>query len=243
MRSEREIHTIEYGLKIEQSKLILVLLSILFSLTVSALSFLIRTTYFSDLGLIETNFIRAARMTLIYVIFPYLFTRTFLDPSYSIEDVGLTIQGSKKGVYLGIILYTVVLAILINQLGDSDFKSDWVDSLKSESLLTLVFYAFLASWMAAITDLWARGYILFQICKYSSFHVGILFQTLIWMLIHWYEIDLLTPNLGFLYSFTLTLFLGIGGGFITLKTRNITGLVIGHIWLNIGFLLAVKIIL
>ncbi len=226
-------------LETNQAKFLLVLFSVLLSLIITGFSFFIRVTYFSDLGLLETNIIRAIRMILVYIILPYLFIRKFLVTSSFLESTGLTLQEIKKGMFFGVILYTIALVIIIAQFSDPNFKNDWIDSIKSESSSTLIFYAILASIMAAITDLWTRGYVLFQLCEYSSVQVGFLFHVFIWMLIHWYEVIILTASLGFFLSFFLTLILGVGGGIIALKTRNIVGLILGHIWLNLGFLIAV----
>lgn len=67
-----------------------------------------------------------------------------------------------------------------------------------------------------------------------------LIQNLTWYLGHIHEINLLTNCLGYMNALGLTLILGVVGDVIALKTRNVVGLAIAHVLLNVALLIYIR---
>ena len=94
--------------------------------------------------------------------------------------------------------------------------------------------------MASITDLWTRGFILFQLSERYGDTVAIFGQNLIWLIIHIYEIDILTQYISLGQAILMTLFLGIAGDLLALRTKSIFGLMVGHSLLNFIIILGAR---
>jgi hypothetical protein len=87
--------------------------------------------------------------------------------------------------------------------------------------------------IAAGTDLLTRGFILLTLARHSHVVFAIAMQNAIWCLGHVHEIGLLADCLGVGGATLLTLTLGIGGDMVVLRTRNVIGLCIAHVLLNV----------
>lgn len=96
------------------------------------------------------------------------------------------------------------------------------------------------SMIAAGTDLTTRGFILLGLARYSPLIFAIIVQNALWYLGHITEITQLTGCLTLWGAIGLTLTLGILGDIVALKTRNILGLAIAHILLNISMMVFIR---
>jgi hypothetical protein len=73
------------------------------------------------------------------------------------------------------------------------------------------------------------------ILKLKGIPLAILAQNIVWFGAHAYEIEFLIGSLTLAGAVALTLALGLLGDLVAIKTRNILGLSIGHIVLNLAF--------
>jgi hypothetical protein len=93
---------------------------------------------------------------------------------------------------------------------------------------------------AAGTDLATRGYILLALAAFGPVSFAILMQNLIWFYGHIYEIRLFANCLGLPAALTLFIALGLLGDIIALRTRNVAGLALAHVVLNIVMALSIR---
>ncbi|MHA2028046.1 MAG: CPBP family glutamic-type intramembrane protease [Candidatus Kariarchaeaceae archaeon] len=181
---------------------------------------------------ITFSFVRCIRMILLYVIPAIWFTYRW---GGSIGSIGLLPKRDAffRNIVLGLIVYSVAVIIFLR---NRIFFSGW--SYLEWDYVWLNFI--LVAIMASITDFWTRGFILFELARKTNDAIAIFWQNVTWFVIHIYEIELLEPYIGYFNAIFLTLFLGIGGDLVALKTRSIFGLMLGHIFLNLMILLAAK---
>jgi hypothetical protein len=197
-----------------------------------------RTNYL-ELTNLEDNIFRALRMTCIYVILPFGWAWVVMKLRWA--DFGISKKHLTYSVIFGIGVYSIALVTFILSLGNPDFDSAFrwgANYSLSDWILTLA----LVSWMAFVTDLWTRGFVLMLLTKYQSPMFGIIGQNITWLVIHIYEIALLGPSMGIVGALGLTLALGVLGDIVALKTKNVIGLGVGHIFLNITFLSYIRMI-
>lgn len=86
---------------------------------------------------------------------------------------------------------------------------------------------------AATTDLATRGYILLALAEFSPVWFAVLMQNVVWFVGHVYEIDLLSRCMGLPAARLLFLALGVLGDIVALRTRNVLGLAVAHVLLNV----------
>lgn len=197
-------------------------LQVLLSMLISGGLYLYQNTL--QLTIIQFQFLRMLRMFIVYVIPVYFFLKW---DNRSILQAGLERPHAvpNLSVFGGISLYLFAAIIFIEK---QIFFRTWM----YQDVLTLTLNIVMVGIMAAITDFWTRGFILLTLAdKYSSL-VGIIVQNIIWFTIHYYEIELLNRYISIWGSIALTLFLGIGGDIIAIKSRSIYGLMLGHFFLN-----------
>jgi len=178
-------------------------------------------------------------MTGIYILLP--FGWAVLIKKMSFSDLGLTSKKIVLSAVLGIGIYSIALIVFLLSLGNPTFDRNFswgADYTIVEWLLALA----LVSWMAFVTDLWTRGFVLMLLAKYQSPWFGVFAQNLTWLIVHLYEVALLGPVVGIVGALALTISLGLLGDIVALKTKNIIGLGIGHIFLNIAFFSYVRFI-
>jgi len=210
-----------------------ILVAIALSALVSGISYYARENYLPLVGLQSSAF-RAIRMTFVYVLIPFWWAMTKLGTR--LEEFGLTTKNLKESMLYGGLVYAVALVVFIHSLNNPDFYLTWAAGYERMPPPELLLTGILFSWMAAITDIWTRGFILMQVTKYSTATFGVVVQNVAWMIVHLYEIVLLAPTLSLLGAVLLTVVLGTTGDVVALKTRNIVGLAFGHVVLNVGFL-------
>lgn len=209
---------------------IIILASI--SAIISGILYLYREWYL-DLNATESAIYRVSRMFLVYIFFPFLWAIYWKKEK--LKDLGITKKNLLTSTILGIGVYSIALLVFIFSIGNPSFNENFVSGTKYERLNDLIFITILVSIMAMITDLWTRGFILMLLAKHSSVYFAILTQNITWFLVHIYEIDALQNVITLPGAIALTLTLGILGDVVALKTKNILGLGIGHIWLNVVF--------
>lgn len=192
----------------------------------------INPVFSNDPYLILGTSLRVLRMILIYLGPALLFVNLY-DGNW--RNFGLAVPKGKFsiGIIGGIGVYFVAIVIFIpNEIFFSSFAyRPW-----NFAILHLMLIAI----MAAITDLWARGFVLFQLYRKYNFFIATLVQNIIWFLIHIYEIIALKEYVSVYLAILLTIFLGVMGDIVAIKSRTVTGLVIGHILLNIAILMGSK---
>jgi membrane protease YdiL (CAAX protease family) len=190
-------------------------------------------TYEIQLTDIEYDVIRTIRMTLIYILFPVGWVIYF--KRVKLIDLGITTNRLAYATALGIGVYSICLIVFILSIGKPEFDTLYTEGLANMSYTELIAFIPLVSIMAMITDLWTRGFILMLLAKYKGPLFGILAQNITWLAIHLYEIDLLKAALTLPGAIALTVALGVLGDLAVLKTRNVIGVGIGHIFLNLAF--------
>lgn len=186
-----------------------------------------------NLSSIESAIYRVSRMFLVYIFFPFLWVIYWKKEK--LADMGITKKNLLISIILGIGVYSIALAIFFFSIDNPSFNESFVSGIKNEKLSQLIFITILVSIMALITDLWTRGFILMLLAKHTSVYFGILTQNITWFLVHIYEINSLQSAITLEGAIALTLTLGILGDIVALKTKNVLGLGVGHIWLNVVF--------
>ena len=149
---------------------------------------------------------------------------------FSLAELGLSTHNLGKTLLWGCLLYSLALAAFIYSSDSPDIsghalgKVGFWDAVGLTSAMGLV---------AAGTDIATRGFILLTLARYTHVSFAIIVQNLAWYVGHIHEIDMLNDGLGYYTALTLTLTLGLLGDAIALKTRNVVGLAIAHVLLNI----------
>jgi len=194
---------------------------ILFQITFAAFGYFIQSlfqlAYDADLAL------RAMRMCIGYVLPVVWFYRRH---GLSLQKLGVTLprKNTLLNFLCGILLYATAGLIFIKY---EIFFAGWRREFNPFITLPLIFI------MVSITDFWTRGFILQFLAEKNSKNVGIITQNAIWFIIHWYEILLIQEYTGVATAIIMTLFLSIGGDLLTLRSKQISGLMIGHFVLNL----------
>jgi hypothetical protein len=175
---------------------------------------------------------RAVRMTVLYLVVPLLWLVKIRN--FSFTDLGITTKNFLVATVLGIGVYFIALTIFLMSIGNPEFDRYflWGNEMSAGEFAAIMA---LVAWMAALTDIWTRGMVMMPILKLKGIPLAILAQNVVWFAAHAYEIEFLIGSLTLAGAVTLTLALGILGDLVAIKTRNIIGLSIGHIILNLAF--------
>lgn len=169
------------------------------------------------------------------IIIPFWWAMKRLD--LSLRDFGLTTHKLGYTLLFSCMLYSLALAAFIHCSDDPLITNHAVGQLPWGEALQMIG---VMSVIAAITDLTTRGFLLLTLSRYGPVWFAIIIQNLTWYLGHIHEINLLTDCLGYTTALGLTLTLGILGDVIALKTRNVAGLAIAHVLLNIVLLFYIR---
>lgn len=161
-------------------------------------------------------------------IIPYVWAIKRLN--FSLRELGITTRKLGQSTIYGCALYTLALAAFIHCSSDPLISNHIIGKL--EIIDTSIMLLAMAIG-AAITDIATRGFVLFTLIRFTNLPIAIFLQNAAWIAGHLGEIDLLKNCLGLWTAIGLTLTLGILGDVIALKTRNIVGLSIAHILLNV----------
>lgn len=170
----------------------------------------------------------ALLQTACVIIIPYVWAVKRLN--FKLSDLGITTKNLMKSVFLGCALYSLALAAFLHCSADPLISNHAIKTMDfSDASILLLAMAIIA----AGTDIATRGFILLTLERYTNLPIAITLQNVAWYAGHLGEIDLLKNCLGLWAAIGLTLVLGILGDVIALKTRNIVGLSIAHILLNV----------
>ncbi|NNE42924.1 MAG: hypothetical protein HKN12_01835 [Gemmatimonadetes bacterium] len=94
--------------------------------------------------------------------------------------------------------------------------------------------------LAATTDIATRGFILLSLARCTPLWFAILMQNAFWIYGHVYEIRALSTCMGTAAGYALFLVLGLLGDSIALRTRNVVGLALGHVLLNVVMIIYIR---
>lgn len=148
----------------------------------------------------------------------------------SLADMGINTQNLGKTLLLSCGLYSLALYAFIHCSADPLIANHSVGKVGIWEAVGLASGMCL---VAAGTDFATRGFLLLLLARHTHVGFAILVQNLAWYLGHIHEINILTNCLGYGTALALTLTLGLLGDAIALKTRNIVGLAMAHILLNV----------
>ena len=212
------------------------LLIMVAAMLVSGGAYYLRTSYL-EADIVLSSALRCVRMLLVYIVL--CLGILILRYDYKLEDFGIRKENLAISTVLGIGVYTIALLSFLYHVGDKDFDEHFVEGKRSLDVASLVIVSLFTFCMAAITDIWTRGFVLLPTTRFRSKLVAILLQNVVWFLIHIYEILLLMDAFGLAQSIALTIVLGVTGDMVVLRYRNVLGLAIGHIYLNLVFIIYV----
>ena len=177
----------------------------------------------------------AILQTVCVIIIPYIWAIKRLN--FSLQDLGVSTKNLVQSTILGCALYTLALAAFLHCSADPLISNHILGKLEiADASIMLLAMAI----VAAGTDIATRGFVLFTLARFTNLPIAIVLQNATWFAGHLGEIDLLKNCLGLWTAIGLTLTLGILGDVIALKTRNIVGLSIAHILLNVVLVIYIR---
>lgn len=212
------------------------LLIMLTAMLVSGGVYYLRTSYF-EADIVLSSGLRCVRMLLVYMVFSLGIL--IFRYNYKLRDFGIQKENLAISTFLGIGIYTIALLSFLYHVGDKDFDEHFVEGKRKLDVASLIVVSLFTFCMAAITDIWTRGFVLLPTARFRSKLCAILLQNVVWFIIHIYEIILLMDAFGLAQSIALTIVLGVTGDMIVLRYHNVLGLAIGHIYLNLVFIIYV----
>lgn len=179
-------------------------------------------------GMLVSTGLTTVWQTVALGLFPYVWANRRLGMSLS--ELGLSTRNLGWSVLLGCGLYTLALVAFLH--------CSWGAMMQGHAVRTAplpqgLFLCLCMSVIAAGTDLLTRGFILLSLARHGPVLFAIAVQNGIWYLGHVHEIRLLTDCLGVAGATALTLTLGVGGDMVVLRTRNVVGLGVAHVLLNV----------
>ena len=177
----------------------------------------------------------AVLQTVCTIIIPFIWAVKRLN--FSLQDLGLSTKNLALSAILGCALYALALAAFLHCSSDPMISNNTIRSMEMKDA-SILFLGMAIT--AAGTDLATRGFILFTLARYTTLPIAIVMQNAAWFLGHTGEINMLENCLGLWTAIGLTLTLGILGDIIALKTRNIVGLSIAHILLNVVLVIYIR---
>jgi hypothetical protein len=163
------------------------------------------------------------------VVLPYAFAWRSFGLSPAALGVHLRNLGASLG--LGCALYALALVFFVFCSGDPIIARHPARFLEKPENVALL--ASSMSLHAAGTDVATRGFILLSLERFSPVWFAILMQNVVWFWGHVYEVELLSNCLGWWAGGGLFLALGVLGDMVALRTRNVVGIALGHILLNL----------
>jgi len=179
-------------------------------------------------GMVPSMALTTAWQTIALGVFPYVWAMRRLG--MDLGDLGLSRRNLGWSVLLGCALYTLALVSFLH--------CSWGEMMRGNAVRTAPFgqavvMCTFMSVIAAGTDLLTRGFILLSLSRHGPVWFAIAVQNATWYVGHIQEIGQLTDCLGVGGATALTLTLGIGGDMVVLRTRNVVGLCVAHVLLNV----------
>lgn len=186
-------------------------------------------------GLVTRTLFTAVWQTVTTIVMPCAWAVWRLD--LHLADLGLSLHNLGHSALLGCALYTLALAAFLHCSNDPLIAYNPVRDLPMGEAIGLTSALCL---IAAGTDIATRGFILLTLARHTHVIFAIAVQNLTWFLGHVHEINLLTNCLGAPAAIGLTLTLGVLGDVVALKTRNVVGLAIAHVFLNVALTVYIR---
>ncbi len=173
--------------------------------------------------------------TVFAIVLPYLAAWKWLGLSPA--RLGFSMRGFVPSLIGGCALYAIALAAFLTCSDDPLLTRHPLARAEPWVAVAIVLVMGLH---AAGTDFATRGYILLGLAEFGPVALAIVMQNVIWFLGHVYEIDLLSRCMGLWPARGLFLFLGVAGDVVALKTRNVAGLAVAHVLLNIAMAFVIR---
>lgn len=169
------------------------------------------------------------------IVLPYSWAnyRLGLSPA----DLGLSTRNLLSSTVQGTALYSIAFVAFLYSAHDPAFMHHPARVLP---LGPAIWVTVSMCIIAAGTDLTTRGFVLLGLSRYTPVAVAVVAQDAIWFLGHVVEIGWLSRSMGLYAAVALTLTLGLLGDVVALRTRNVAGLAIGHIALNIAMVIYLR---
>lgn len=154
-----------------------------------------------------------------------------------LSELGITTKNLLKSTVLGCLLYSLALIAFISCSSDPMIAQHGLRYASTEDAMVILLSM---SVIASGTDLTTRGFVLLGLARYTPLIFAIIVQNALWYLGHLSEITQLSGCLTLWGAIGLTLTLGVLGDIVALKTKNIMGLAIAHILLNITMMIFIR---
>lgn len=154
-----------------------------------------------------------------------------------LSELGITTRNLGKTTLLGCLLYSLALLAFVSCSNDPMIAQHALRNASSNDAMWLLFSMGMT---AAGTDLTTRGFILLGLGRFTPLLFAVVVQNALWYLGHLSEIAQLSGCLTFWGAIGLTLTLGILGDVVALKTRNVAGLAIAHVLLNVAMMVFIR---
>lgn len=154
-----------------------------------------------------------------------------------LSELGITTKNLLKTTFLGCLLYSLALVAFVSCSNDPFIAQHALRRTETTDAMLLLLSMSLT---AAGTDLTTRGFILLGLARHSPLIFAIIVQNALWYIGHLSEIAQLSGCLTVWGAVGLTLILGILGDIVALKTRNVVGLALAHIMLNVTMMVFIR---
>lgn len=162
------------------------------------------------------------------IVIPYVWAARRLRMSPA--DLGISTRNLGVSVLLGCALYSLALIAFWYGRHDPLVAQHPIRFLPDREVWVLGGTMCL---IASGTDIATRGFILLSLARHAGVPFAVVSQNVFWMVGHTHEIAVLESALGPIGANGLFLLLGLLGDTIALRTRNVLGLAVAHILLNI----------
>lgn len=154
-----------------------------------------------------------------------------------LSELGITTRNLLKSTILGCLLYSLALIAFISCSNDPVIAQHGLRYASTEDAMVILLSM---SVIASGTDLTTRGFALLGLARYTPLIFAIIVQNALWYIGHLSEIAQLSGCMTLWGAIGLTLTLGVLGDIVALKTKNIMGLAIAHILLNITMMIFIR---
>lgn len=178
-----------------------------------------------------------AIQTIAVIVLPYWWAakRLGLSPS----RLGLNLKNVGRSTWQGCGLYLIALVTFVACHDDPLIHDHPVRHAALGPALLL--FATMAL-HAAGTDLATRGFILLSLAETSHVAFAIFMQNVVWVFGHLYEIKLFANSLGYPIAAGMIVVTGLLGDVVALRTRNVVGLSLAHVLLNLAMVVFIRLL-
>jgi len=176
-----------------------------------------------------------AIQTIAVIVLPYVWAakRLGLSPA----RLGLNMRNVGRSTFWGCGLYLIAFVTFAACRNDPLIYDHPIRHAGAWPALLLFFTMALH---AAGTDLATRGFILLSLAEYSHVGFAIFMQNVVWVFGHLYEIELFSNSLGLPIAAGMIVVTGLLGDIVALRTRNVVGLSLAHVLLNLAMVVFIR---